>query len=78
MFSFVFNDLQKSILDPAEISSSKVYWAEVKKQRGENVKDSGKMRHRSYILSFLFFSLIFFCYASSFFKTLIIHSCSFS
>ena len=37
MFSSVFNDLQKSIIDPAKISSSKVYSAELKKKWGENV-----------------------------------------
>ena len=37
MFSSVFNDLQKSIIDPAKISFSKVYSAELKKKWGENV-----------------------------------------
>ena len=42
MFSFVFNDLQKSIIDPAKISFSKVYSAELKKNGAKMYKTAGK------------------------------------
>ena len=42
MFSSVFNDLQKSIIDPAKISFSKVYSAELKKNGAKMYKTAGK------------------------------------
>ena len=51
------NDLQKSIIDPAEISSSRVYSAEVKNKMGRKYK---RQRENSSSKLYFIFFIIFF------------------